>query len=34
MRTILMHSIIPTDGTTVTVWNIWTPTPSGGGPNS
>jgi hypothetical protein len=32
MRTILMHSTIPTDGSTVPVWDIWTPTPSGGGP--
>lgn len=33
MRTILMHSVVPTDGETVPVWTIWTPTPSGGGPN-
>jgi hypothetical protein len=33
MRMVLMHSIVPTDGKTVTVWNIWTTTPSGGGPS-
>jgi hypothetical protein len=32
MRSVLMHSIVPTNGETVTVWTLWTPTLTGGGP--
>ncbi len=32
MRYILMHSHVPAGGYYVSVWEIWTPTPSGGGP--
>jgi hypothetical protein len=32
MRFVLMHSTVPTNGQSVPVWAIWTPTPSGGGP--
>jgi len=34
MRMVLMHSIVPTNGETVTVWTLWTPTLSGGGPQN
>ena len=33
MRIVLMHSHVPAGGEAVSVWDIWTPTPSGGGPN-
>lgn len=32
MRLILMLPVVPTDGSAVPVWTIWTPTPGGGGP--
>ena len=34
MRMVLMHSHVPTGGYAVPVWDIWTATPSGGGPIS